>query len=255
MRIFGFPLTLLLITTLLSPALNAQNQSQGPTPKRKLVLAPIPAKEITVGRELVIPLRATSGNGLPLTYEFSWTKGGEIDQTTGTFFWKPGVEDIGAHPIIFTVIEDQTEEQTSQPAIITVKAPQYRPQLSLTSRTDLTGKLIGLQEGENFALVIEGLDKNRNDQLKLSYFVDLDKEKLFENAYFQVNDRIATFLWTPTNEQAKKKNFTITFRVEDNKGLANEKNLYFLIEDIEHPPVFRNPTRTYVFGEDKSSSF
>ena len=255
MRIFGFPLTLLLITTLLSPALNAQNQSQGPPPKRKLVLAPIPAKQITVGRELVIPLRATSGNGLPLSFEFSWTRGGEIDQTTGTFIWKPGVEDIGTHPIIFTVIEDQTEEQTSQAAIITVKAPQYRPQLSLTSRTDLTGKLIELQEGENFALVIEGLDKNRNDQLKLSYFVDLDKEKLFENAYFQVNDRVATFLWTPTNEQAKKKNFTLTFRVEDNKGLANEKNLYFLIEDIEHPPVFRNPTRTYVFGEDKSSSF
>lgn len=247
--------TLICFLALLSSQVYSQNTPGEPRPKNKLQLAPISAQSIFVGRELRIALQANSSNGLAVNYEFSWTKGGEIDPLTGIFTWRPGVDDIGTHPIIFTVIEQETQDQTSQAAIITVKAPQYRPMLSLASRTDLTGKLIELKEGENFALVIEGLDKNKNDKLRLSYFVDLDREKTLDNAYFQVNDRVATFSWTPNNAQALKKNFTLSFRVEDSKGLVSEKNLYFLVEDIEHSPVFRNPTRTYVFGEDKSSSF
>lgn len=246
---------LLCLISLFSSEGFSQNTPSETIPKKKLYLAPVPAKQIFVGRELRIDLKANSAKNLGLTYEFSWTRGGSIDPATGRFTWKPGVDDIGTHPIIFTVIEDETQEQSSQAAIITVRAPQYKPMLSLVSRTDLTGKLIELKEGENFALVIEGLDKNKNDKLKLDYFVDLDEEKKFENVFFQVNDRVATFSWTPNNEQAQKKNFTLTFRVEDSRGLSSEKNLYFMVEDIEHAPVFQNPTRAYVFGEDKSSSF
>ncbi|MEM6802654.1 MAG: hypothetical protein AAF696_14695 [Bacteroidota bacterium] len=253
MRIFCYPCLLII---LLFPAfLFSQELAPEKKTAKKLKLAPIPTKEIFVGRQLNIQLQATSPAISELSYEFSWTRGGSMDEESGLFSWKPDIEDIGNHPIIFTVIDNLTQEQTSQPAIISVKAPQYRPVLSLTSRTDLTGKLIGLKEGENFALVIEGLDKNKNDKLKLSYYVDLEPEKQLENAYFQVNDRVATFLWTPNNAQAQKKNFSLSFRVEDNRGLASEKNLYFMIEDVEHPPIFQNPTRAYVFGEDKSSSF
>jgi len=253
MKIFSFSIVIFFF--LISNQVFSQNTPTESVPKRKLSLEPIPAKDVFVGRELNILLEAKNSGDLPLIYEFSWTRGGSIDPETGRFTWKPGVEDIGFHPIMFTVLQPATQEQSSQAAIITVKAPQYRPILSMASRTDLTEQLIELKEGENFALVIEGVDKNQNDKLKLSYFVDLIEDNTLENAHFQVNGRVATFSWTPTNKQAKKKNFTLTFRVEDDRRLASEKNLYFLVEDIEHPPVFKNPTRAYVFGEDKSSSF
>ena len=221
----------------------------------KPFLDPISAQTVFPGQKLTISLSAYNEAGSTIILEFNWAKGGRMDQEKKQFSWTPRESDLGSHPIIFTAIDSTTKQQVSQPAIITVKPISYPPRLSISSTKDLTASLIEVEEGEDFALVIEGLDRNPKDALSLDYYLNRKPGQKLPNGRFQVNERVATFLWTPTNEQAQEKNFTLSFRVRDQEGKADEKHLYILVKDILHQPVFKNPTRSYVFGEGKVSSF
>jgi len=221
----------------------------------KPVLLPIPEQSVYPGEELVVKLSGYNRKGTGLVYSFTWSLGGEIDQEKGEFRWTPTEKDIGNHPIIFTATDTVTHQQVHQPAIITVKAIQYPPNLEIKSNRPLPAGFLVLNELEDLALVIEASDRNETDELKLDYYVDNDFEKKINSARFEVNDRVATFLWTPTDRDAKKKSYNITFYAEDNAGLRAEKTLHVLVRDISHPPVFRTKTKEYYIDEGEILSF
>ncbi|MEO0471681.1 MAG: hypothetical protein AAF206_18780 [Bacteroidota bacterium] len=244
-----FPLLILLFVPLLLFA-------QKSTRSNKPILDPIPAQSCFPGDELVIQLSGRNQNGdNDFWFEFAWAKGGRIDQETNTFYWMPTDADLGSHPIIFTAIDTLTNDQVSQPAIITVKPIQYRPEIMFSSNRILGGRLLELTEGEDFALVIEASDSNLNERLKLDYFIDNQTGKKLKDARFEVNDRLATFLWTPSDKDAKKKNVSLSFRVQDESGQRDEKTIFVFVQDVDHSPVFVHQTKEYVFSENKASSF
>ncbi|MEL6676106.1 MAG: hypothetical protein AAFR61_28120 [Bacteroidota bacterium] len=250
-------LILILLVSLLlgGPTLFGQPQQNRKLAKsHKPFLQPVPAQKVSPGQTLTIPLKATNEAGEGIIIEYTWQKDGQVDQQRQLFRWTPGEQDLGTFPIIFTAIDTLTGQQVSQPAIITVNPIRHAPQLSLVSTTDLTQPFVEVIEGEDFALVIEGRDKNEKEYLKLDYHVDQRPGKQLENASFQVNERVATFLWTPNNRDAQKKNFTLTFSAVDPTGLRATKVFYILVKDVKHGPIFQNNTREFVFGEGKQSS-
>jgi len=212
-------------------------------------------KSVYPGDELVIKLNCYNDKGTKLKFNFSWALGGKINQHERKFFWTPKEEHVGIHPIIFTAIDTFTNQQVSQPAIITVNPIQYKPTLKIKSNRQIPEGFWEIQEGEDIAIVVEADDRNKTDQLKLDYYINNDGSKKLKNARFEVNDRVATFLWTPENSQAKKKYFNVTFRIQDDTGLMNERTIPFLVRDIPHSPVFQNKNKEYYIDEGETLSF
>jgi len=216
---------------------------------------PIENQSIYPGEELVIKLNCYNNKGTKLKFSFSWALGGKINQNDKKFFWTPKKEHVGIHPIIFTATDSLTNQQVNQPAIITVKPIQYAPTLKIKSNRPIPEGFWEIQEGEDVALVVEADDQNKKDQLSIDYYIDKDTSRKLKNARYEVENRVATFLWTPTNLQAKKKYFNITFRVKDNTGLMSERTIPILVKDVPHVPVFNNKTKEYFIDEGEMLTF
>ncbi|HDL19021.1 MAG TPA: hypothetical protein ENH29_08200, partial [Bacteroidetes bacterium] len=221
----------------------------------KPILLPVKAHSVYPDQELVVKLTGYNHKGTDLKFSFTWSLGGEMDQKKKEFKWTPTENDIGIHPIIFTAIDTFTNQQVSQPAIITVKARQYRPTLEIKSNRPLPDGFLVLDEGDDLALVVQANDRNPTDRLTLGYYVNNDHGKKFGNAKFEVNDKVAIFLWSPNDTQAKEKTLNLTFFVEDQTGLRAEKTVPVFVNDIVHIPVFKNKTREYFIDEGEILSF
>ena len=221
----------------------------------KPILLAIAEQSIYPNEELVVKLNGYNHKGTSLVYSFLWNLGGSIDQGKKEFRWIPSENDIGNHPIIFTATDTFTNQQVSQPAIIIVNERQYRPVLEIKSNRPLPTGFLVLNEGEDLALVIQAADRNESDFLTLDYFIDNDPTKKLGNAKFEVNNKVATFLWTPNNRNSQKKTTNVTFFVEDNTGLRTEKTLPVLVNDVIHKPVFNNKTHEYFIDEGEILSF
>ena len=220
------------------------------------VLAPVEKKSVFPNDLLIINLKGYNQAGTQIDYSFSWTKSaGKIEQKSNKFMWIPTEEDIGMHPIIFTATDSTTKQTVSQPAIIIVKPIEYVPELSLEANKKIPDGFLTIDEQEDLAIVIHASDRNENERLILDYFIDGKRDQRIENARFEVTDRVATFLWTPTNEQVKRKTVALTFFVEDEKKQRTEKNINILLNDIDHKPVFQNITKEYFVDEDELLSF
>ncbi|MBC8182883.1 hypothetical protein H8E88_17405 [candidate division KSB1 bacterium] len=207
------------------------------------------------GKDLVIKLKAHNQKRSKLLFSFSWSLGGKIDQTKNEFHWRPREDHVGIHPIIFTATDSLTNQNVNQPAIITVKPIQYAPTLKIKSNRPIPEGFWEIQEGEDVALVVEAGDRNKKDQLSLDYYIEKDTYRKLKNARYEVNDQVATFLWTPNNLQAKKKYFNITFRVRDNTGLMSERTIPILVKDVPHVPVFNNKNKEYFIDEGEMLTF
>jgi hypothetical protein len=216
---------------------------------------PIENKSVFPGDELVIRLDCYNDKGAKFKFSFSWALGGKISQNDKKFYWTPKEEHVGIHPIIFTAIDTVTNQQVSQPAIITVKPIQYKPTLKIKSNRQIPVGFWEIQEGEDIALVIEADDRNKTDLLKLDYYINNDPFQKLKDARFEVKNRVATFLWTPDNSQAKKKYFNVTFRIVDGTDLMNERTIPFLVKDIPHAPVFRNKNKEFYIDEGETLTF
>ena len=221
----------------------------------KPVFKPIDKSEVESGTELVIKLEASNKKKTSLNYSFSWDFGGKIDQDKGEFRWMPGPEDTGIYPIIFTAKDPVTGQETNQPAIVEIFEKRYAPSLKVISSSKPLKGFITLNELEEFALIIQANDQNRNDRLYLDYFVNNKPNLHLPNATFEVNNRRATFIWRPDNDQAKQRTFNITFQVKDETGLVARNSYQILVHDIDHPPIFRNATKDYYIDEGKQLSF
>ncbi len=221
----------------------------------KPVFKPIQKNKVESGTELIIKLEASNKEKTDLQYSFSWDFGGNINQEKDEFRWTPGPRDTGIYPIIFTARDPVTNQETNQPAIIEIIEKRYAPSLKVISSSKPLGGFITLNELEEFALIIEASDQNQKDKIHLDYYINNRVGMHFENATFEVNNRRATFIWTPNNDQAKQRTFNITFIARDETGLVAKNSYQLLVNDIQHPPVFRNPTKNYYIDEDKLLSF
>jgi len=221
----------------------------------KPILLAVEEQSVYPNEELVVKLSGYNHKGTDLIYSFTWNLGGAIDQIQKEFKWKPSENDIGNHPIIFTAIDTFTNQEVSQPAIIIVKERLYRPNLEIKSNRPLPSGFLVLDESEDLALVIETNDRNETDILTLGYYIDNNPNKKLSNAKFEVTEKVATFLWSPNDRQAKNRNVNITFFAEDNTGFRTEKTLPVLVSDIIHAPAFKNKTREYFIDEGEILSF
>ncbi len=221
----------------------------------KPVFNAIGKHEVESGEELVISLKAKNKKETDLTYSFSWDFGGEIDQNKKEFKWVPNDNIVGIYPIIFSATDPVTKQITNQPAIIEVKEKQYSPILKATHGRRSRNGFILLNESEEFAMLLEAKDKNKNENLTINYSIEGEPGKKLENARFEVNGRRATFIWIPSDKQAKKRSFTLAFTTTDHIGLKDTKRFSFLINDIQHPPVFQNKNLDYFISEGKPLSF
>ncbi|MDN5199876.1 hypothetical protein QQ008_00845 [Fulvivirgaceae bacterium BMA10] len=221
----------------------------------KPVFVPIKKSETVPGKEVVIKLNARNQKKSDIEYSFSWSLGGEINRLMNEFRWTPGEDHIGIHPIIFTATDKLTQQSVNQPAIIVVNEKRFAPTLRFNSTFNLKSNFIEIDEGEEFALIVRANDKNKQDDIMLDYYVDNDLEEKLPNAIFEVNDKVATFLWKPNNDQAQKRNFYLTFLAEDNSGLRSKKTYNILVNDITHPPVLKINTKEYYIDEGKALSF
>ncbi len=237
--------------------LQAQEQSPEPTnlEEFKPVFNVIGKHEVESGQELIIPLKAKNKKKTNLTYSFSWDFGGRIDQQNKEFKWVPSDDVVGIYPIIFSATDPVTNQITNQPAIIEVKERQYSPTLKATHGRRVRNGFIMLKESEEFAMLLEAKDKNRNENLRMDYYIEGEPGGKLENARFDVNGRRATFIWLPSDKQAKKRSFTLAFTTTDNIGLKDTKRFSFLISDVQHPPVFQNTNVDYFISEGKPLTF
>ena len=216
---------------------------------------PIDKTKVESGTELVIKLEASNKMKTSLYYSFSWDFGGVIDQEENLFKWTPGSEDTGIYPIIFTAKDPVTGQETNQPAIVEIIERRYEPSLKVISSSKSLKGFITLDELEEFALIIQASDRNQRERLYLDYFINNKPKLHLPNATFEVNDRRATFIWRPDNDQAKQRTFNITFQVRDETDLISRISYQVLVNDIDHPPVFRNPTKDYYIDEGKQLTF
>ena len=221
----------------------------------KPVFKPISKTMVESGTELVIKLEASNKMKTTLSYSFSWDFGGIIDPRENEFRWTPGSENTGVFPIIFTAKDPVTGQETNQPAIIEIIERRYQPSLQVISSSKPLSGFITLDELEEFALIIEANDQNRKERLYLDYYVNNKPNLHLPNATFEVNNRRATFIWRPDNDQAKQRTFNLTFQVKDETGLLSRISYQVLVNDIDHPPVFRNPTKDYYIDEGKQLTF
>lgn len=243
---------------LFAPTLAAQTDSTvASTVLKDLrpVFRQIPEQSVFPGKTLTVPLSAFSPEGHGLVYSFTWDRGGHIDHSRNLFLWNATEDDIGVHPIIFSVEDTTSLMRVNQAVIVTVKPIRYRPVLTITSAGDLPSDFINIDEGEELALVLQADDANQQDELELGYYVNGDPAHRLENAVFKVNGRSATFFWVPQDRHAKKRIWNITFYAEDQTGLRTEKTVRTMVRDIRHAPVFLNTTHEYFIEEGEKLSF
>ena len=221
----------------------------------KPVFKPISKTMVESGTELIIKLEASNKMKTTLSYSFSWDFGGIIDSQENEFRWTPGPENTGVFPIIFTAKDPVTGQETNQPAIIEIIERRYQPNLKVISSSKPLSGFVTLDELEEFALIIEANDQNQKERLYLDYYVNNKPDLHLPNATFEVNNRRATFIWRPDNDQAKQRTFNLTFQVKDETGLLSRISYQVLVNDIDHPPVFRNPTKDYYIDEGKQLTF
>ena len=221
----------------------------------KPIFKPIDKTVVEGGTKLIIKLEASNKMKTDLDYTFSWDFGGVVNQERDEFIWTPDPGNTGVFPIIFTAKDPVTGQETNQPAIIEIIEKRYAPTLKVISSSKPLKGFITIDELEEFALIIQADDQNQSEPLHLDYFVNNKPSLHFPNATFEVNNRRATFIWRPDNDQAKQRTFNITFQVTDQTGLVARKSYQVLVNDIDHPPVFRNPTKDYYIDEGKQLSF
>ncbi len=247
-----------IIFCLLTGSLQAQQNVQDTNLSKnqdKPIFPPIQEQHTFPLQEIRVPLKAYSPRGNDIIFEFTWDRGGKIDQKQDLFIWTPKENDIGQHPIIFTAVDTLSGQRVNQPALIVVNPIRYQPVLSIECHITPTEGFYYINEGEELALVIRAEDRNTSDELTLGYFVNEDPNARIKNARFSVNGRGATFFWIPTNSQAGQGLFNLTFFVEDQTGLRNEKVIPVIVRDVKHPPVFQNTTREYYINEGEPLSF
>lgn len=216
---------------------------------------PIGKFEVQSGNKLVIRLEAENNKKTDIVYSFSWDFGGEIDQEKDEFRWTPGDSNVGVYPIIFTATDPVSQQSTNQPAIIEINEKQFPPVLKAVHGRTVKNGFISLNELEEFAMLLEAKDGNRDEELQLDYFIEGNSGQKLKNARFEVNGRRATFIWVPDNEQAKKRSFMFTFITTDKTGLSDTKRFSILVNDIKHPPIFQNNNMDYFISEGKPLSF
>ncbi|MBN2415294.1 hypothetical protein JXO52_05605 [bacterium] len=219
------------------------------------VFQQIPEQSVFPEQTLTVPLTAFSPEGHGLVYSFTWDRGGRIDPARNLFIWRAATEDIGIHPIIFSVEDTTARMRVNQAVIITVTPIRYPPVLTIKSTVDIPSGFLEIDEGEELALVLQADDANDQDRLSIGYFVNGDRGYQLENAEFKVNGRSATFFWVPQDRHAKKRIFNITFYAEDQTGLRTEETVRTMVRDISHAPVFLNTTHEYFIDEGEKLTF
>ncbi len=221
----------------------------------KPIFPPIPEQTVYPNQELVVKLNGYNHKGSALSYSHIWSRGGRITEESNEFRWVPSEKDIGSHAIIFTATEPYTHQSVSQPVIITVKPIQYTPSIHIESNRPNPTGFWEVPEGGEVAIVVQGADRNSDDELTIDYFVNHDPSRKLSNAQFQVNGNVATFLWTPNDRQAKQKSMHLTFRVSDNTGLHIDETIPLLLRDVPHVPEWQNRTREFFIDEGELLTF
>ena len=205
------------------------------------VLNPIGNKNVQVGKELTIKVKATDADGDELTYEVNGPTGSKfVDNKNGTgrFTWTP--TKTGTASVLFGVTDNMGGEDKETIAITVTKAKTPTPINNGPGFYDVGDKTV--VAGQKLQFTVKAVDLG-NDKLTLS------TSNLPSGASFTDNgDSTGTFTWTPTKSQVKVHK-GVTFKVTDGQDKDVEIIKITVLRANSAPKIVSSPSKTASQGK------
>jgi hypothetical protein len=185
-----------------------------PNSNRPPMFEPISNKTVKVGELLEFSVSATDPDGDDLTYSAEDLPQG-ASFTNQTFSWTPTSEQVGEHPVTFTVSDGEKED--SETIVISVQLNNHPPVLSPIGDQSI-------QEGRSLWITVHATDAD-GDTLNYSAR-DLPQRAMFIDQ---------TFMWIPMHSDIG--NHVVTFVVSDGKAEDTETITITVAALPNDPPV------------------
>ncbi len=181
------------------------------------VLSPVGNQSADVGSELVISLAATDADGDPLTFSDQNAPAAST-LNAGVFRWTPGVGDVGAVDVTFTVSDGVLTD--SETITIVVGGGPVPP--SLVVPADAV-----VDEGVRLSATVTATDPNTPPSTVTLSATDLPPGATFSTT-------AGVFEWIPTFDQAG--GYTVTFTATAN-GVATSRTWNVTVRDVNRAPT------------------
>ena len=161
--------------------------------------------------------------------EFSLNRkpdGMTIEATMGAIQWTPTNDDVGQHPVIVEV-KDEDGLSDSQSFEVTVTNVNDSPEIISTAITTAT-------ENEEYNYNVEATDPDEGDADQLIFSLIGTPP-----AGMSINPSTGEIKWAPTNDDIG--DHDVTVRVEDLQGLSDTQSFTIIVDQTNHPPQITSP--------------